>query len=236
MTNLLSTPWSRARDSLGLPRTASSCPLVNAVNQHLLGRDVRKCDVLVNVILVSVTGQVRKVGSAAWGSTSRQHTSSGWSHPELVAPVCQRSRKHHHHGRPAGCKSTPGPCHPTKCWWGRAHHVQHSQSQTPRCVVDAHVCVIWVCAWLEEGVRVWVWVGVGAYVYMPRVWPQHARGCAAAQHSACVQTVCVCVCARQACLCAGRCVCGWCDLGAGAGGRGHQPPVSAVALASRLHR
>jgi hypothetical protein len=62
LTGLKATPWSAVRDRLGLPRTASGCPLVDAVTQ-LSGHRVRKCDVLLNAIMASIEGA--KVG--AWG-------------------------------------------------------------------------------------------------------------------------------------------------------------------------
>lgn len=53
VTGLKATPWSAVRDRLGLPRTASGCPLVDAVT-HLSGCRVRQCDVLLNAIMVSL--------------------------------------------------------------------------------------------------------------------------------------------------------------------------------------
>lgn len=51
LTGLRPTPWSAARDRLGLPRASSTCPVVDEV-LRLMGHSVKKCDVILNAILV----------------------------------------------------------------------------------------------------------------------------------------------------------------------------------------
>lgn len=52
LTGLRPTPWSAIRDRLQLPRASSNCPVVDAV-LFLAGHRVKRCDVLLNAIMVS---------------------------------------------------------------------------------------------------------------------------------------------------------------------------------------
>ena len=52
LTGLRPTPWSAVRERLKLPRASSNCPVVDGLS-FLAGRHVKRCDVLLNVVMVS---------------------------------------------------------------------------------------------------------------------------------------------------------------------------------------
>lgn len=143
-TGLLPTPWSAVRDRLHLPRTATGCPLVDGM-QHLMGKRVRRCDVLLNAIMVREGASNCKMPLIINQTHTSQPEHVSCTHTEEAAlppaPHPKTTPAHTHTppfisprvpNRTAGCCSMLGPCSLIKCCWGLAAHGRRMQLSMQR--------------------------------------------------------------------------------------------------------